>query len=374
MRVVHILGRMNVGGPAAIVTALQGSLDSEIRILVGDVDTDEEDYVKLRSPSLPVTHIRGLGRAVRPTDDLRALAGLVRQLSRLKPDIVHTHTAKAGILGRVAASVTGVPIRVHTFHGHLLRGYFSHAGTQGIIAVERALALVTDALIAVGDAVREDLLAAHIGKPDQYTVIPPGIDLATPPPEKQEARTILGLPQAGPVVAYVARLTAIKRPDRMIEVAKMLPAVTFLVAGDGPLRGDLQKKALPNVRFLGWRADVENVYSSADVILLTSDNEGMPVTLIEAALCGLPAVATNAGSTAEVVLDGKTGLIVSLDPSALATALEHFLSNENERRQMGLAAQAWAQSKFSVPKMAAAHMSLYESLVERPHSRYRRQI
>ncbi len=365
---------MNVGGPAAIVTELVTHLHLDIQVLVGEVDASEADYLELRAPSLPVTRVPGLGRAVRPTDDARALAGLVRELRRLKPDIVQTHTAKAGALGRVAAVVAGVPARVHTFHGHLLHGYFSAPVTRAVVTAERALATVTDRIVAVGEGVRDDLLAAHVGRPDQYVVIPPGVTLPNPPPPRPEARRALGLAPDGSVVAYVARLTRIKRPDRMIDVARALPEVTFVVAGDGPLQAETRATAPNNVLFLGWRADIENVYAAANVVLLTSDNEGMPVTLIEAALCGVPAVATNVGSTAEVVLDGLTGRTVAPEVPALTDAVRILLADDGGSQEMGLAARRWADEAFGVRAMALSYEGLYQTLLANPPPRRLRTI
>jgi glycosyltransferase involved in cell wall biosynthesis len=365
---------MNVGGPAAILTALLDNPDMDVHALVGEVGAGEADYLLLRAPSATVIRVRGLGPAVRPTDDLRALGEIIGQMRRLRPDIVHTHTAKAGVLGRVAASVTGVKARVHTFHGHLLHGYFTPAVTRSIVVAERALATVTDRMVAVGESVRDELLAARIGMPAQYVVIPPGVALPAPAPDRDRARAALGLPTNGAVVAYVARLTKVKRPDRMIGVARALPEVTFVVAGDGPLRAETAAAAPPNVRFLGWRADIENVYSAADLTLLTSDNEGMPVTLIEAALCGVPAVATIVGSTAEVVLDGRTGLTVAPEVAALAEAVRGLLADDSRRRQMGAEARQRAGDAFSIERMTAAHTALYESLMATPPARRRRLL
>lgn len=363
VRVVHIIGRMNVGGPAAMVTELLENLEMDVHLLVGAVDADEADSLLLRAPAVEVIRIPGLGRAVRPTDDVRALAGLVRQLSRLRPDIVHTHTAKAGVLGRTAASVVGVRSRVHTFHGHLLHGYFSPPVTMGVTAAERTLATVTDRLVAVGQSVRHELLGARIGRPDQYVVIPPGVPLPAPPPHRHAARAALGLPADGPVVAYVARLAKVKRPDRMIAVAREVPEATFMVAGDGPLRRELQATAPSNVRFLGWRSDMDNVYASADLVLSTSDNEGMPVSLIEAALYGVPAVATDVGSTGEVVVDTLTGLTVAADVPCLVDAVRELLSDESRCRQMGGSARDRAGDIFSVARMTAAHAKMYGELM-----------
>ena len=366
VRVVHIIGRMNVGGPAAIVTELLTHLPVDVHLLVGDVDADEADYLQLRAPSLEVTRIRGLGRAVRPTDDLRALAGLARQLSNLRPDIVHTHTAKAGALGRTGAVAAGVALRVHSFHGHLLHGYFSAPVTRSITVAERGLALVTDRLVAVGGSVRDELLGAKIGRPEQFVVIPPGISPPEPRPGRDRARAALGLTSGEPVVAFVARLTGVKRPDRMVAVARDVPDATFLVVGDGPLRSQVQAGAPANVRFLGWRADMENVYAAADLILLTSDNEGMPVTLIEAAMAGVPAVASDVGSTGEVVLNGRTGLTVAADVAPLVAAVRSLLSDPARRQEFGRAGRAWAQETFSVERMTATHMELYDTLLAHP--------
>jgi glycosyltransferase involved in cell wall biosynthesis len=365
---------MNVGGPAAILTALLDSPDMDVHALVGEVGAGEADYLLLRAPTAPVIRVPGLGPAVRPTDDVRALGEIIGQMRRLRPDIVHTHTAKAGVLGRVAAAVTGVRARVHTFHGHLLHGYFTPAVTRSIVVTERALATVTDRLVAVGETVRDDLLAAHIGKPSQYAVIAPGVARPGPVVDRVQARSALGLPAEGPVVAYVARLTKVKRPDRVTAVARALPEVTFVVAGDGPLRAEMGAGAPPNVRFLGWRADIENVYSSADLTLLTSDNEGMPVTLIEAALCGIPAVATNVGSTGEVVLDGRTGLTVAPEVGALVEAVRSLLSDEGRRQAWGGAARVRAEDVFSIQRMTGAHSTLYESVMSTTRPRRRRRL
>ena len=204
------------------------------------------------------------------------------------------------------------------------RGISRHAATRLVARAESMLASHTDRLIAVGAQVRDDLLAAGIGHPAQYAVVAPGTRLG-PLPDRLSARRALGLPQDVPVVAYVGRLTRIKRPDRLIAVARKViqavPDAQFVVCGDGDLAAEVAGTASDlgrSLRLLGWRADVETVYAAADLILLTSDNEGMPVSLIEAGLAGLPAVATSVGSVAEVVEDGCTGLLAPCDPDHLA--------------------------------------------------------
>lgn len=358
--VTHVLARLNVGGPAAVVAAL-ASGDRDVRVLAGAVQAGECEYGDLRAWRAHIVRVPGLGRSVRATGDLRALGFLVRELRRSRPDIVHTHTAKAGVLGRVAAAGAGVPLRVHTFHGHLLHGYFGAGRTQAVVGAERLLARRTTALVAVGRRVRDELLEAGIGRPEQYVVIPPCVVLPEPPGQA-DARNRLGLDRSRPVAAFVGRLVPIKRPDRLLEVARLMPDVQFLVAGDGPLGPQLRAAAGANVRFLGWRGDAETVWAAADVAILTSDNEGMPVTLIEAAMCGVPAVTTDAGSAGEVVLDEQTGLVVQFGAAALASAVSRLLQDSALRTAMGRSARAHA-SAFSVAPVVAAHEQLYASMI-----------
>ena len=351
-RVVHVIARMNVGGPAALIVQLLEHLPEQ-SLLTGSVAPGEADHLFLRSPDTPATRIPGLGPQPRPGDDLRALVALRSELRRRRPDVVHTHTAKAGVLGRLASRAADVPHTVHTYHGHLLHGYFSPSVTTAVTGVERLLARSTDRLVSVGERVRDDLLAAGVGRPDQYDVIAPGVAVPPPPP-RAEARAALNV--TGPVVATVGRLTEIKRPDRLIAVAALLPDVTFLVTGEGPLLDRTRANAPPNVRFLGWRSDVEAVWAATDVALLTSDNEGMPVSLIEAALCGVPAVSTDVGSAREVV----TGEVTAADPAALAAAVRRVLAQD-----LGERARESAAARFGVPAMVQAHARLYADVVVR---------
>ncbi len=323
IRVMRVIARMNVGGPALQITQLMRGLGAEYfdqRLYSGFVGPGEADYVRLCAPDVEVQRIPALGRTVRPADDIRSLALLTAAMRDFRPHIVHTHTAKAGTIGRLAAILAHAPVRVHTFHGHLLHGYFSPAKTRLVVMAERALARFSDRLVAVGDSVRDDLVAAGVGRAAQYVVVPPGTALGALP-DRVVARDKLDLPPAAPVVAYVGRLTGIKRPDRLLDVARAVfrevPGVRFLICGDGDLRdGDLRQSAAGGdlsgcLRLLGWRSDVETVYAAADVVLLTSDNEGAPVSLIEAGLAGRPAVATRVGGVPDVVRDESTGLLVA---------------------------------------------------------------
>ena len=371
IRVLRVIARMNVGGPAWQVSVLTRGLDTsrfEIRLIVGDVGGGEADFVELRDPDLPLVKIPALGRSVRFGDDLRAFIAIRREIRLFRPDIIHTHTAKAGVLGRLAAATCRVPLRVHTFHGHLLHGYFNRLISRVLVMVEKILAWRTTALVAVGERVRDDLVAAGIGRLDQYTVIPPGVAPAGPL-DRESARVRLGLPLGVPVVLFVGRLTVIKRPDRLIEAMSYVLArrsdAVLAVAGEGGLLEETRRRAEPlgsAVRFLGWQPDIADLYVAADCVVLTSDSEGMPVTLIEAAMAGVPGVTTDVGSAREVVVDGVTGLVVASDASAVADGLLRLFDVEL-RDRLGAAARARAEAEFGTRRLIADHEALYERLM-----------
>lgn len=371
LRVMRIIARMNVGGPAIQASVLARGLDStrfDHRLYAGSVTPDEADYGELSASDVVPIHIAGLGRAVRPFDDARALTQLTALMSRFRPHIVHTHTAKAGVLGRAAAILSRAPARVHTYHGHLLHGYFSPAKSRAVVRLERTLAHHCDHLVAVGERVRDDLIAAGIGHAGQYAVVPPGTRLP-PLPTRDSARQALGLPPDDPVIAFVGRVTGIKRPDRFIAAARQIrrtiPETRFVVCGDGDQMGQLRAADDLNPHLLGWRGDVETVYAAADLVMLTSDNEGMPVSLIEAALAQVPTVATRVGSVAEVVQDGVTGLVVDPGVDELAGAALTLLRDPALRRRMGRAARAAAAERFSEQRLVRDMEDLYSSIAMR---------
>ena len=371
-RVLRVIARMNVGGPARQVVELARGLDADRfdqRLLVGRAADGEADYLDLRAGDVPRVSVEGLGRAPKPADDVRALAAIAAEVRRFRPDIVHTHTAKAGVLGRLPAVLHRVPVRVHTFHGHLLHGYFSPTVTRAVVVVEQVLASRTTALVAVGAQVRDELLAAGVGRPGQYSVVPPGISLGAVP-SRTGARATLGIPPGAFVVGAIGRLVAIKRPDRLVETARRvvaaMPDAVFLVAGDGPERAAAEAAAADlgaRVRFLGWRADVEVVLAASDVVVVTSDNEGMPVSLIEAGLAARPAVTTDVGSAREVVVDGETGFVVAPDAAALAAAVVRLALDPDLRVRLGAAARVWTTDRFSAARLVADTESLYDGLL-----------
>ncbi|MEU8195672.1 glycosyltransferase [Microbispora amethystogenes] len=363
---------MNVSGPATQVTGLCERLspvEFDHRLYTGYVDGGEGDHLQLRDATIPVHRVPGLGRAIKPADDYRALFGLANAMREFRPHIVHTRTTKAGALGRLAARLSGAgAARVHTYHGHLLDGQLSPLRQAVYTRTERRLASMTDRIVTVGARVRDDLLAAGIGRPEQYVVIPPGTRLG-PLPDRGRARAALGVPLDAPVVAYVGRLKKAKRPDRLAEVARAvlarLPGARFLVCGGGELKEELERAVMPmwdSFRLLGWRRDVETVYAAADVMLLTSDSEGTPLSLVEAGMAGLPAVATRVGSVPEIVVDRRTGFLTEPDADEMADHLVRLLVDPGLARRMGESARAWTCRAFGVDRLVADTEALYRTL------------
>lgn len=373
IRIMQVIARMNVGGPAVIVAELMRELDSDrfqSVLATGYCADDEADYLDEVATDIPATRIQGLGRSVSVLGDIKSFFALLRMIRRFKPDVIHTHTAKAGVLGRIAGLLAYPRAkRIHTFHGHLLHGYFSPLKTKLVILIEKFLAAISTALLAIGNQVKNDLLAAGVGKPKQYSVIFPGLEELNIQ-SKASARNELGLEADKTYVVFVGRLTQIKRPDRLIEIARHLkgnhPQVELLIAGAGEKFGELQevanRESLPMV-FLGWRNDIGRILSASDIAILCSDNEGIPLTLIQASQAGLPIISTNVGSVHDIVIDGETGLLTETNTQSLIQAVDELLSNPSKIAQFGLAGKARAESYFSLKGMIQAHEELYSQVI-----------
>jgi glycosyltransferase involved in cell wall biosynthesis len=372
VKVMQIIARMNVGGPAVIVAELMRGLDKsafEQILVTGYCDENEADYLDTVATDIKATRIAGLGRSVSLVADLKAFFGLVSLIRKFKPDVIHTHTAKAGVLGRLASLLAGRgAVRVHTFHGHLLHGYFSGSVTRLVILIEKFFAARTSVLIAIGSKVRDDLVAAGIGCADKYRVFFPGL-----PAPKQIAKTTaqssLGISSETLYITFVGRLTQIKRPDRLLDVAKECKTrgldLRFLVAGEGELFESSKARSLReelNVTFFGWRNDIDQIFAASDIAILTSDNEGIPLTLIQAAQAGLPIVATNVGSISDIVISESTGYLTAPKAAAMADAIEKLVRDGQLRKMMGDAGKARATQYFSLERMIKDHSDLYRSL------------
>jgi glycosyltransferase involved in cell wall biosynthesis len=373
IRVMRIIARMNVGGPAVQVSGLMrgiNAIDFDHRLFTGYCAADEADYLETVATDVQAIRIEGFGRRVSLRGDIRAFKALVKEIRTFKPHIIHTHTAKAGFLGRIASIISLQPsIRVHTFHGHLLNGYFGSFKRSLVVIAEKVLALFTDQLLAVGDKVRQDLLQAGIGSKEKFSLMPPGLEIKKLP-AKKESLILLGLRNTRIQCAFIGRVTQIKRPDRFLdvvsEVKKRDLKLDFFIAGDGELleacRKRISDQDLP-VKVLGWQNDIEKILSAADIVLLTSDNEGTPLSLIQAGMAGLPVVSTNVGSVPEVVLDGTTGIITTLDTQKITNALEKLTGSKDLREKLGAAARAFTLQTFGVERLVNDHEVLYKKLL-----------
>jgi glycosyltransferase involved in cell wall biosynthesis len=258
---------------------------------------------------------------------------------------------------------------VHTFHGHLLNGYFGPFKRSLVVIAEKFLALFTNQLLAVGDKVRQDLLNAGIGTKDKFGLMPPGLAIDELP-DRQDSRNALKLPANSLQCAFIGRVTQIKRPDRFLdvvsEIKKRAVDLDFFIAGDGDLleicRQRIKDEDLP-ITILGWQSDIERVLSSADIVVLTSDNEGTPLSLIQAGMAGLPVVTTNVGSVPEVVLDGETGIVTELDVQEISNALEKLVKDKVLRTKLGRVGQEFTLKNYGVKRLVHDHEELYKSLL-----------
>ena len=374
---MRIITRLNIGGPARHALLLAGALSGRAlnsHLVWGRVSTGEGEFEVPRS--VLATHVPELRREIHPIDDVKAVRTLSRLMRRWRPAVVHTHLAKARVLSTIAARRTRVPILIHTFHGHVLEGYFSDAKTRSFLAVERWTAQRADVLVAVSPAVRDELLSLGIGRPEQWRVVPLGLDLEallTHPVDSGEARRSLGLPHDRSIVGIVGRLTAIKNHELFLQVAARIAQerkdALFIIAGDGELRGALEEEARrllgDRCRFLGWIFDLPTLYAASDVVLLTSLNEGTPVALIEAGAAGRAVVATDVGGVRDVVIDGVTGLLArSGDVEQLAAHVLRILGNGDLATSLGSTGREHVARRFTIDRLADDLAALYRQLLQ----------
>ena len=373
LRVLQVVTRMNVAGPARHVLALSAALRKrgfDTLIAYGTPEPDEGELLPgLDEPSMRVASLR---RPLDPAADQRAITDLTRLMRRYQPHVVHTHLAKAGALGRSAARRIGTRAIVHTFHGHVLEGYFASPSNAASVLAERGLARHTSALVAVSTSTRDELLALGIGRPERWHVVPLALDLAQVSErtvDPVEARGWLDVPAGVPVVGIVGRLVPIKNHVLFIEAARRIllerPDVVFAIAGDGELRAMLESEAHrvlgDRVRFLGWVSDLGLLYAALDVVVLTSLNEGTPVALIEAMAAGRPVVATDVGGVSEVVRDDARGsLVPSGDAEAVARAVLRILEAPGPAAE-GDTDPSDAVERYSADRIGEAMAELYGS-------------
>jgi glycosyltransferase involved in cell wall biosynthesis len=386
--VVRIITRLNIGGPSIQATRLTSALAHQgfdTTLIHGRLGDGEGDMSYLIEPGAHAIYLDALRRPLSPLSDLRAGWRLYREIKRVRPVIVHTNMAKAGMLGRVAATAynltRGSSPRarvIHTYHGHVLEGYFSPLMTRVFIGLERVLARLSDAIVAISPAIERELRDGfRIGHAGQYRVVPLGFDLspfaAIDDAARGRARQQLQLAAGAEVVSTVGRLTAIKQHrlflDAVSIAARSRPHLVALVAGDGELRAGLEGYAAElgiadRVRFLGWRRDLDTIYAATDVFLLTSRNEGTPVALIEAMAAGVPGVSTDVGGVKDVIVSTEVGeRVADGDAAGLGAAIVRYVSDRDRARTAGQRARAAVLERYSLDRLVGDVTRLYRDLL-----------
>ena len=404
IRIVRIITRLNIGGPTIQAAVLSTQLDPRrfsTCLVVGASEAGEGDAGEaVQRQGARIIRLASLRRAIHPWADVVTLGRLLRLLWRERPQIIHTHMAKAGTLGRLAAWLYNTcgpgrapgarAVVIHTFHGHVLDGYFAPWMARIFLAIERWMGRHTDCLVAVSRTIRDALLAKGIGRAGQWRVVPLGLDLSAlaqlaPPPSMSGGASTVRYGLTG-------RLVPIKNPGLFLEALAQTireqptNRITGLVVGDGPLRGELEAQArrlgLSNaVQFTGWRHDLPDVYAGVDVACLTSWNEGTPVALIEAMAAARPVVATAVGGVGDLLEEAgqapapiapgafrrtDRGLLVNPgDAGGFAAALQAVAADGELCRELGRAGRAFVLERFTQHRLVRDITTLYEALLKR---------
>jgi glycosyltransferase involved in cell wall biosynthesis len=398
IRVVRIIDRLNVGGPAKHVTWLAAGLDPErfeTTLITGVVPDSEGDMGYFtRAAGVKPLVVEEMSRELRP-GDVVVLFKILRALFRLKPHIVHTHKAKAGAVGRLAATIykwltpSALWLRprrlgvIHTYHGHIFHSYYGAVKTRFFIAVERALArFCADRIVAISERQRDEICRAFkVGKFEQFTVIPLGIDFDEIDARRGELRKEIGAGAGDVLIGVVGRLCEVKNHAMLIEAAAKMKGgrAAFVIVGDGHLRAELEAQAQSaglngRVTFTGFRHDAASLYADFDIAALTSLNEGTPLTLIEAMACGCALVATEVGGVPDLMgrrresFDGFTAwdhgvTAPSRNAEAFARGLTYLVERPELRREMGERGRAFVLSRLSKERLISDIENLYRSMI-----------
>ncbi len=386
LRTLRVIARLNIGGPARHAAILDAGLRRrgfETLVVYGTSAAEEGSLEGLVvGRALPALPLPELGRRISPWSDARALIRLVRLVFRERPDIVHTHTAKAGTLGRLAALAYNVTRRrrqrclvVHTFHGHVLTGYFGWSGNLAVRSVERMLAKITDRIVTISVSQQTDIADRFaIASPRKTVVVPLGLELepflklSGPEPD---AKRRWSFDADAVVFAYVGRFVPIKGLDALLEAfasaARSSPRLRLLMVGDGELRPFLEAQAKSlgvdtAVRFTGWQSDLPSIYAAADAVVLNSLNEGTPVAAIEAMAAGLPVIATSVGGVPDLVQDGRNGLLVPpRQADRMARAMLALAGDPTLRKRLGTTARLDVRERYAAERLVSEIAELYRN-------------
>lgn len=392
-RVLRILNRLAVGGPVLNATYLTKYLTPEFETLlvVGAREGHEKsaDFLTSRLGISYVT-IEGMGRSVNPLSDLKAYGDLKKLIREFKPDVVHTHAAKPGAIGRLAAAALEVPVIVHTFHGHVFHSYFNSAKTKFFINVERYLAKKSSAIIAISNEQKRELVQEFkIAPAEKFHVIPLGLDLdafaQNQDEKRQKFRIEFSVADHEIAIGIIGRLVPVKNHELFLtSIAQVLARTTkkvkAFIIGDGETRAQLEQSAtqlhipfsteksnshLHPLVFTSWRQDVDTIMAGLDVVTLTSFNEGTPVSLIEAQAANKPIVSTRVGGIADIVLEGQTALLADVqDATTFAGHLLQLVEDDAMRKAMGERGHAHVIERYSYQRLVRDMSALYNQLLQ----------
>ena len=389
-KVLQIITRLNIGGTAShviIITHELNKIGYKVILVKGTEGKSEGDMMDFaEAKGVEPYVIPRLGREVGFRNDIVAFYKIYRLIKKEKPKIVHTHTAKAGALGRIAAWLAGVPVILHTFHGHVLTGYFGRVKSWVFIQVEKMLALISTKLIIVNDEIKKELIDMGIGEKEKFEVVPAGLELK-PFFESEKYRGMLkkelGLPGDSVLIGIVGRLVPIKGHKYFLEAAKIIldtgykiqdaryddSELKFVIVGDGDLRQELEDYSNKlgisgNVIFTGFRQDLPKIYADLDIVALTSINEALGLVLVEAMASGKPVVATNVGGVPSLVKHGVNGLLIkSQDVQALSDAIIKLLNDSDLRQKMGREGRSSVFPRYDISQLVKRVDLLYTQMI-----------
>ena len=393
-RILRILNRLIIGGPSLNATYLTKYMapDYETMLVIGGKDDHEQDAHHLASNlGIEPVIVPSMKRAINLTEDRKAYNDIKKLIKNFKPDIVHTHAAKSGAIGRMAASACKVPVIVHTFHGHVFHSYFGKAKTNAFIQIERYLAKKSSGIIAISDIQKQELGSTYkICSLDKIKVIPLGLDLDKFQQDKDRKRAVFRakylIDEDEIAIGIIGRMVPVKNHSLFVAAAAKLKSCTykklrFLIVGDGDMRAqteqELQSAGIDYAYFpqeprraeaicTSWQTEMDYVLAGLDIVALTSHNEGTPVSLIEAQAAGKSLVTTNVGGVADAVLHKESGLIT--DPGnaqQFCDALQQLVESQQMRHEFGIKGQEFVQTRYSYQRLVRDMSTYYEYLSHR---------
>ena len=376
IKILRIQSRICIGGPAIHTETLSRYLPQDkydTLVIGGDLEEKEVSRAnEIESKGIRIQLIKSLKRDLFLLHDIKTIITLYKIIKYERPDIVETHTAKAGATGRVAACLAGVPIILHTFHGHVFEHYFNRIKTKLLILIEKFLAKLSTRIIVLSQRQYDDIVKKFkIASPQKTLVIPLGFELErfTAIKKSDSLKSELKIPESDFLIAIIGRIVPIKNFEMIFRVVRQLNnekiKAHLAIIGDGYIRERLEEKAKESYfHFLGWRYDLENIYSSVDLVALTSFNEGTPLVVIEAMAAGVPVVATNVGGIPDIIANGKTGFCCKVDDDHdMMEKIKVLLFDEERRYQISQQARHSVLNRYNVQRLINDMNNLYQKLI-----------